>query len=122
MQISLYLSAPSLEEIPWRADLERLAAAARHARVEFRLTRPEEGWTGPTGRLDASSIARIVKEHGSSVHPRGSDSLGPGAKYYISGPPRMVEDLGLLLAQAGVPKADIEVETFRGGEVYDSVY
>ena len=117
-QINLVLCAPTLADVPWREDLERLAAAAPKARLDLRLTQPPPSWGGSKGRLDAAAISALVAEYGSSVH--GRPAGGPGARYYISGPPRMVEDLAALLAAAGVPDSDVSVETFRGGAAYDA--
>lgn len=119
-QINLVLCAPTLTEVPWRDDLERLAAAAPRVRLDLRLTQlpPPPGWGGSTGRIDAATVAALVAEYGSSAHARPGG--GPGARFYISGPPRMVTDLSALLAAAGVPADDVSVETFRGGAAYDA--
>lgn len=118
LQILLALSAPTLEDVPWREDLTRIAAAARRARVDFRLTQPPPGWAGPTGRYDAAAIKELVAEYGDTARARRDGSLG--ARYYISGPPQMVADLLALLDAAAVPRSDVAVETFRGGAAYDA--
>ena len=59
-----------------------------------------------------------MADYGDSARARRDGS--PGARYYISGPPRMVSDLIALLEAAEVPRSDITVETFRGGAAYDA--
>jgi ferredoxin-NADP reductase len=120
LQIALFLAAPSLEEIPWREDLLRTAAAARNASVHFRLTRPADGWDGPVGYFDAATIGALVAEYGHSGRPKArTEARTPGAVWYISGPPKMVGGTHALLTQAGVPLEDIRTESFRSA-TYDA--
>lgn len=64
-------------------------------------------------------MSEIVTEYGHSKQAAKGSAGGLGARYYISGPPRMVADLNSLLLASGVPEVDIAVETFRGGAAYD---
>ena len=103
------LASPTAADIPWRAELDAIAAAAPRASVVHQLTREQPAnWLLPSGHFDATRISEIVETH------RPSDPV-----YYVSGPPRMVESLLTLLERAGVSRPAIRVESFRSAASYD---
>jgi ferredoxin-NADP reductase len=70
------------------------------------LTKPETAgpdWAYEEGRIDAEMVRRHVRP----------DVLDQ-AIVYVSGPPKMVEDMAAMVAGLGVPASRIRLDEFRG--------
>ena len=65
------------------------------------LQNPEEAWDGETGYITREMLERYVGDV-------------QGARYYISGPPAMVNAYKALLATCGVPHSQIVTDFFPG--------
>lgn len=103
--IVLLYSSRSVDEIVYRRELEDLARRWAPFRLVLSVSRPSAGvgsWSGRTGRIDAAMVREATRD---LARPR----------YYLCGPPRMVEDLGAVLTRdAGVPSEDLRTELFQG--------
>ncbi len=101
----LLYSARVPEELVFREELDALARASPHVRVQYTVTRPGESsvvWDGRVGRIDAAWI-RDASE--GLAHPR----------YYVVGLPEMVAGtVSVLKGPLRVPDVDILFEAFRG--------
>ncbi len=102
--IRLVYSNRSEDEILYRRELEALAQQNPRFRALYTLTRTaDEGWRGPTGRIDPNLLQEAARGLADPV-------------YYVSGTPSMVVGTLRLLRGLGVPDDDLEVEAFRGYE------
>jgi len=97
----LLYSSRTHEDIIYRAELERLMAADRTARIAHTLTRAQPpGWTGYRRRIDAGMLAEIAPP--AADHPLA----------FICGPTRLVENAAEILAGLGYEPARIKTERF----------
>jgi len=95
---TIIYSARTEREIIWRKELEGLP----RTEVIFTLTRENPaGWKGEIGRIDAAMLKRRIS---SPQHKR----------YYICGPPEMVESAEASLLGLGVPAVHIKTEKWGG--------
>jgi ferredoxin-NADP reductase len=98
---TLLYSSPSWEEVLFKDELARLAAAPSGVEVIHTLTRQAPaGWTGRTGRVDAATLAEVA--------PPPSD----GRIAYVCGPTPFVEVVANTLAGAGWPSPRVRTERF----------
>jgi ferredoxin-NADP reductase len=98
---SLLYSSRAHEDIIYGAELERLAAADRPARIVHTLTRSQpSGWTGYRRRIDAGMLADVAPP--AADHPLA----------FICGPTRLVENVAEILAGLGYEPARIKTERF----------
>jgi len=81
------------------SDLFDGLASASRLRVAYTLSRPTPGWYGRVGRIDAD----LIREH-----------LDDAAHVYACGPTAMVESIGAVLTDLGIPAERIKTETFPG--------
>ncbi len=98
---TLVYSSRSLEDIIYREELDRLAAADPSLRVIHTLTRAQPpGWSGYRRRIDAAMLAEVgmLDE--------------PATNIFICGPTNMVEGAADALIGLGVPAARIRTERF----------
>lgn len=91
-------------QIPFKPELDVLAARNRNLDVQYTLTRPEGDWDGAIGRIDRNYLEDQVRR-------QGRDS-----NYYIVGTPGMVQATRQNLIDLGVPEERIHVEAFAGYE------
>jgi glycine betaine catabolism B len=96
-KLTIVYSAKTPEEMIYRDDLAAFAKAgiAVHATV----TRPAPGWSGPTGRVDAAALERLVEDF-------------KGSWYYLCGPNAMVKELSDGLIARGVPAERVRRENW----------
>jgi ferredoxin-NADP reductase len=101
----LLYSARVPEELVFRSELDQMAHASPHVRIQYTVTRPTEStetWDGRVGRIDAE----WVRETARSLHR---------PKFYVAGLPGMVgEVVAMLGGDLGVPEDDLDYEIFRG--------
>ena len=97
----LLYSARSLDEVIYRQELERLAAAPAGPAVYLTLTRTQPpGWTGYARRVDAPMLAEVA------------GPLGPTPRVYVCGPTPFVEVAANALVRIGISQAQIRTERF----------
>lgn len=90
-------------DIPFRTYFDSLGADWPQLRVVYTVTRPSDGWHGPTGRIDA----RFIQQHVVKAAQ---------AAYYICGPSALVEAMQRVLVESGVESNRIKAEGFPGYE------
>ena len=95
-QAHLVYSVSDSSEILFRDELETAARNHDNLHLSITVTQPDPAWHGLTGRIDP------VKLHALDVP---DDTL-----YYLCGPKGMVEDMGSLLHDLGVPMSRIIFE------------
>ena len=95
----LFVSAGTLEDLLFRAEIAHLASRLRLRVVEL-LDTPPAGWQGGTGSLTQEVLAAHL--------PRRRADLA----YYLCGPPDMVTAVHAALGRLGVPPAAVHTERF----------
>jgi ferredoxin-NADP reductase len=96
----LLYSARSLADVIYRAELDQEMPGVE---IIYTLTRePPPGWTGHTGRVDASLLGEVA-------WPSGN---GTGA--YVCGPTAFVESVASELVRLGYQPARVKTERFGG--------
>jgi ferredoxin-NADP reductase len=97
----LLFSSRHAEEIIYREELDRLAAAGDGLQVAYTLTRSQPaGWTGYRRRIDDRMLAEVL------------EPLGVSALVYICGPTALVETAANALVRLGLPPARVRTERF----------
>jgi predicted ferric reductase len=91
----------SEDDIVFRKELEGIASGrAPRLRVNHVLARPDEGWTGPRGRIDWQMIEKhVTGDLRSKV-------------FYLCGPPLMMNALIAALIEHGVRSRQVRSERF----------
>ncbi|HEX8970625.1 ferredoxin reductase family protein [Oryzihumus sp.] len=95
----LFVAAPTEQELLFREELAAMTRRIRLRVVEV-VTRPQEGWRGPSGRIDVDLLDRYLPENHHDFD------------YYLCGPPRMVRDVTDALAELGVDSRQVHNEAF----------
>ncbi|WP_128548592.1 ferredoxin--NADP reductase [Larkinella soli] len=91
--------------IIFRKELERLEQqAGGRLKVTHILSQPETGWTGPTGRLNQSSMLKLLE-----VLP--IDEIRR-TEFYICGPEGLMDEARRALQLLGVPSGQVHKESF----------
>jgi ferredoxin-NADP reductase len=97
----LLLSSRHVEDIIYRAELDRLAGASDGFEVVHTLTRSQpEGWNGYARRIDASMLAEVL------------GPLAVEARVYICGPTALVELAANAIVRMGLPADRVRTERF----------
>jgi ferredoxin-NADP reductase len=97
----LLFSSRTFDEIIYRAELDRLAAAGDGFEVIHTLTRGQPpGWTGLSRRIDEAMLAEAL------------EPLGAGTRAYACGPTALVEVVANALVRLGLPPDRIRTERF----------
>ncbi len=98
---TLLFSSRSFDEIIYRAELDRLAAADPTLRVVHTLTRAQPpGWTGYARRIDLDMLEEVV-----GIPERG-------ALAFVCGPTRLVENVATDLLTLGLAPNRVKTERF----------
>ena len=97
----LLFSSRHLEEVIYREELDRLAAAGDGLEVVHTLTRSQPaGWTGFARRIDDPMIDEVLAP------------LGSSARCFICGPTALVEVAANALVSRGLPGDRVRTERF----------
>ena len=97
----LLFSSRHLDEVIYREELDRLAAAGDGLDVVHTLTRSRPAdWTGYARRIDERMIAEVLAP------------LGPTARSFICGPTALVEVAANALVRLGLPGDRVRTERF----------
>ena len=97
----LLFSSRHADEIIYRDELERFAAAGDGFEVIHTLTRSRPpGWTGYDRRIDDRMLAEVI------------EPLGVNARTYICGPTALVEVAANALVRLGLPPDRVRTERF----------
>ena len=98
---TLVYSSRSYDEILFRDELDRLAAADPMLHVVHTLTRAQpSGWTGHGRRIDAALLAEVA------------GPPAPGTTAFVCGPTRLVESVATDLLALGYPANRVKTERF----------
>jgi len=101
VQARLLVSSRAPEEIIYRDELDRLAAARNGFEVAHTLTRQQPpGWSGYARRIDESMLAEVA------------EPLGPATRAYACGPTALVETVANALVKLGLSPDRIRTERF----------
>jgi ferredoxin-NADP reductase len=101
VQARLLLSSRHFEDIIYRDELDRFAAADDRLDVIHTLTRSQpSGWTGYNRRIDGRMLAEVL------------EPLGVQARVYICGPTALVEVAANALVRLGLPPDRVRTERF----------
>jgi ferredoxin-NADP reductase len=96
----LLFSARSLDDVIYRAELDRLAASEGNVEVLYTLTREQpQGWTGYSRRVDAEMLREVADP-------------GGGGLAYVCGPTRFVEKVADGLVGVGYAPERVRTERF----------
>ena len=105
--ITLLFGNRSLDEIPFRVELDEWARIHKNLSVVHVVSRPQgEGdrsWAGPQGRINEALLRQHINQPDQ-------------ARYFLCGSPGMVSNLKELLSQMSIPGDQIVVENFNGYE------
>ena len=97
----LLFSSRHLEEVIYRDELDRFAAAGGGFEVVHTLTRSRPaGWVGYDRRIDDRMLAEVL------------EPLGIGARAYVCGPTALVEVAANALVRLGLPADRVRTERF----------
>jgi len=89
------------EDIAFRKELESIQEQNEHLKVVLSLNEASGGWKGATGLITAEMIKKEIPDYKETV-------------FYTCGPPKMVEMMGKLVEQLGLPKTQLKREYFTG--------
>jgi NAD(P)H-flavin reductase len=88
------------ESVTFREELESLAARMT-LKVVHVLEKPHDGWTGERGYITADLLRRHL--------PEGRERM----RYFVCGPPPMMDALERSLVAVGVPDEHVVTERFE---------
>lgn len=94
------------EDIPYKNELDELAASNPNLKIVHTLTQAEEGGI-PEGCRRGNIGAQLVRE----ILPNFSEYA-----FYSCGPPGMVAAMAQLVRELGVPSEQLKTENFEGYE------
>jgi ferredoxin-NADP reductase len=98
-QVTLFYSARREADLAFRSELRVLAERHPHVRIVLTLTRPTDATRLRTGRVDADLVSQFVSAPAHTI-------------FCLCGPGPMIEDTRQVLAQLGVPAAQVRYEQF----------
>jgi ferredoxin-NADP reductase len=97
----LLYSSRTADDVIYRAELERLAAADAALKVALTFTRgAPPGWTGHQRRIDTAMLREVMQPLGNDVHS------------YVCGPTLLVEAVSTALVAMGLPAERVRTERF----------
>jgi len=100
-KVTLLYGNRTEDDIAFRKELEAMQKQNENLKVVFTLNEASGGWKGATGLIDAEMIKKEIPDYKETV-------------FYTCGPPAMVEIMGKLVEQLGLPKTQLKREYFTG--------
>ena len=100
-KVTLLYGNRTENDIAFRKELEALQRQNKNLKVVFTLNEADSGWKGATGLITAEMIKKEIPDYKETV-------------FYTCGPPAMVEIMGNLVEQLGLPKTQLKREYFTG--------
>jgi ferredoxin-NADP reductase len=100
-KVTLLYGNRTENDIAFRKELEAMQQQNENLKVVFTLNEADSEWKGSTGLIDAEMIKREIPDYKETV-------------FYTCGPPAMVEIMGKLVEQMGLPKTQLKREYFTG--------
>jgi ferredoxin-NADP reductase len=100
-KITLLYGNRAEEDIVFRKELEEMQQKNRNLKVVFTLDQASQSWKGYTGIINAEMLKNEIPNYAETT-------------FYTCGPPAMVEAIGNLLKELGVPESRIKREKFPG--------
>ncbi|MCW4054033.1 MAG: FAD-dependent oxidoreductase [Candidatus Bathyarchaeota archaeon] len=100
-KITLLYGNRTEEDIAFRKELEGMREQNENLKIVFTLNQATSEWKGATGLITAEMIKKEIPDYKETV-------------FYTCGPPAMVEIMGKLVEQMGLPKTRLKREYFTG--------
>jgi ferredoxin-NADP reductase len=100
-KVTLLYGNRTEEDIAFRKELESIQEQNENLKVVLTLKEASGGWKGATGLITAEMIKKEIPDYKETV-------------FYTCGPPAMVEMMGKLVEQMGLPKTQLKREYFTG--------
>ena len=100
-KVTLLYGNRTEEDIVFRKELEALQEQNKNLKIVFTLNEADSGWKGATGFITADMVKKEIPDYRDTV-------------FYTCGPPAMVEIMGKLIEQLGLPKTQLKREYFTG--------
>jgi len=100
-KVTLLYGNRTEKDIAFRKELEAMEAQNDNLKVVFTLSEVDSEWKGATGLIDAEMIKKEI--------PNYTDTV-----FYTCGPPAMVDVMGKLIEQLGLPTTQLKREYFTG--------
>jgi ferredoxin-NADP reductase len=100
-KVTLLYGNRTEEDIAFRKQLEALQEQNENLKVVLTLNEADSGWKGATGFITADMIKKEIPDYNNTM-------------FYTCGPPTMVEIMGKLIEQLGLPKTQLKREYFTG--------
>jgi len=100
-KITLLYGNRTEDDIAFRKELEAMQEQNENLKVVFTLNEADSEWKGATGFITADMIKKEIPDYEETV-------------FYTCGPPAMVEIMGKLIEQLGLPETQLKREYFTG--------
>jgi ferredoxin-NADP reductase len=100
-KITLIYGNRTENDIAFRKQLETMEEQNKNLKVVFTLNEASSKWKGATGFITADMIKKEIPAYKETI-------------FYTCGPPPMVEIMGKLIEQIGLPKTQLKREYFTG--------
>jgi ferredoxin-NADP reductase len=100
-KVTLLYGNRTESDIAFRKELEAMQTQNKHLKLVFTLNEADSGWKGATGFITADMIKKEIPDYKETV-------------FYSCGPPAMVEIMGKLVQQLGLPETQLKREYFTG--------
>jgi ferredoxin-NADP reductase len=100
-KVTLLYGNRTESDIAFRKELETMQTQNEHLKLVFTLNEADSEWKGATGFITADMIKKEIPDYTETV-------------FYTCGPPAMVEIMGKLIQQLGLPETQLKREYFTG--------
>jgi ferredoxin-NADP reductase len=100
-KVTLLYGNRTENDIAFRKQLEAMQKQNKNLKLVFTLNEASSGWKGATGFITADMIKKEIPDFKETM-------------FYTCGPPAMVEIMGKLVEQLGLPKTQLKREYFTG--------
>jgi ferredoxin-NADP reductase len=100
-KVTLLYGNRTENDIAFRKQLEAMQRQNKNLKIVFTLNEADSEWKGATGLITAEMIRKEMPDFKETI-------------FYTCGPPGMVEIMGKLVEQLGLPKTQLKREYFTG--------